>query len=237
MSETLHIWVGTDPWQKRAGAEKVLEHSVRKHATCPVEFHWMRSGDAPHYAVSENGDPGTWKLGRPIDHAWPKRGWGTPFSCFRFAIPEMSGFSGRAVYMDADMVCLGDVRELRDRKLRKPWTCTGARSTDVSIIQCDAFRLDRDWPRIESMKPSSATTGAYVGMLHALGWIDPTLDPNWNCTDNGMRWTEQTRLLHFTVVPQQPYRPYPTVEYRQHPDKAWADRWFAELSEANGSAT
>lgn len=238
MTDTLHIWVGSDKFQHAAGAEKVLEHSIRKHATCPVQMHWMRSGDAPLWAASEFGDPGTWKLGRPVDHAWPKRGWGTPFSSFRFAIPELMGFQGRAVYMDADMVVLGDVRELLERPLRRPWTCIDPRITDVSIIDCAAFQSPR-WPSISTMKPSGASAGHYVGLLNQLGWIDPTLPPTWNCRDGTHTdgWNSETRLLHFTVVPTQPYRPYPSVSYQPHPWPRWADRWHAELAEAHAPAS
>src|SRR5262245_51569418 len=96
--DTLHVWGGTDRWQQQAGADGAVEHSIRKHATCRVEMHWMRSGEGPEFLTSEFGEtPNSWKLGRPVDHASPTIGWRTPFSSFRFAIPELSGFRGRAV--------------------------------------------------------------------------------------------------------------------------------------------
>jgi hypothetical protein len=236
VSEPLKILVGSDRWQQAAGAEKVLEHSIKKHATCEVQMVWMRSGDPPLFATSEHGTPGTWKLGRPVDHAWPKKGWGTPFSSFRFAIPELMGFKGRAVYMDADMIVLGDVKELRDRKLTRPWTCIDPRITDVSIIDCSYF-TDPRWPRIESMRPSGCSAGHYVGLLQQMGWIDPTLSPLWNCRDGVPHdsWYPSSKLLHFTTVPTQPYCPYPSVSYKPHPWPTWSRKWNAEFAEAHAA--
>ena len=36
----------------------------------------------------------------------------TPFSFQRFLIPELCGYSGKAIYLDADMQVFRDIREL-----------------------------------------------------------------------------------------------------------------------------
>jgi hypothetical protein len=235
--EPLHIWVGTDPWQRDAGAERVLEHSIRKRASCPVELHWMRSGDVD-WPVSEHGDPGTWKLGRPVGQAWPKKGWGTPFSCFRFAIPEAMGFSGRAVYMDVDMLVLGDVRELLEMPLARPWVSCHPGMTDVSVIDCAAFRTPhqrKDWPLIWDMMPTGARCFEWCQLLSRLGLISDGLSWDWNCRDRGDSWKATTKLLHFTSVPHQPWRPYETVTYQPHPRVDWVAKWNAEKAEADAA--
>jgi hypothetical protein len=229
--ETLHIYVGTDRWQQAAGAERVLEYSIRKHATCDVAFHWMRSGDQG-WEVSPDGAGGSWRIGREPGTAWPKVGWGTDFSCFRFAIPEVHGFEGRAVYMDVDMLVIGDVRELLEWPMSKPWVCTHPQMTDVSIIECSQF-LDRQWPTLEELKMFPGKAYHHVQRLNQSGLLSPSLSWNWNCRDSSDEWTEDTRLLHFTSVPHQPWHPYPTVKYAKHPKKAWADRWFAEKDEVD----
>lgn len=231
--DTLHIWVGTDDWQRKAGAERVLEHSIRKRASCPVSIHLMRAGD-PEWPVSEHGDPGTWKLGRPVNQAWPKQGWGTPFSAFRFAIPEMMGFKDRAVYMDVDQLVLGDVAELLYIAMPKPWVCCHPSMTDVSVIECSYFG-GPDWPKIEKMKPSGARVFDYCQRLARMGYVSATLPWDWNCRDSNDEWKDSTRLLHFTSVPHQPWRPYETVKYRPHPKLAWERKWLDELAEANAA--
>ena len=234
--EAFHIWVGTDRWQRDAGAERVLEHSIRKHATCPVEMHWMRSGD-PEWPASEDGRNDSWNLGRPVDQAWPKQGWGTPFSRFRFAIPEAMGFQGRAVYMDADMLVLGDVAELLAVNLDKPWVTCHPSITDVSVIDCAAFKRI-GWPSIAEMKRERHKAFHDCQRLQAKGAISATLPWSWNIRDSATphaAWHADSRLLHYTSVPHQPWHPYPTVTYIPHPKKPWVDIWFAHKAEADAA--
>lgn len=126
--EVARIYVGTD--ERMGKAERVLEHSLRRHASIEVEIHWMRAGDP--------GFEG-WEIGRKPGAPYSGGSWSTDFTCFRFAVPEVAGFQGRAIYLDADMLVLADVRELWDRRRRRPWTCPGGRS-EVSVIDCAAFR-------------------------------------------------------------------------------------------------
>lgn len=232
----LEIFVGTDKWQRDAGAEKVLDYTIRKHATCEINIHWMRAGD-PEWPVSENGQPaGSWNLGRPVHLAWPKQGgWGTPFSGFRFAVPELMGFKGRAVYFDADMLVLGDVAELLTFPTPTGITCCHQNRTDVSVIDCSWFAGKTWWPSIAAMKPRRWRVFEYLQLLAAHGAISATLPFDWNCCDNGDEWKPSTKLLHFTHVPWQPYHPYPTVPYVVHPKREWAQRWFFEKEEADAA--
>ena len=89
---TIRLYVGTDPQQ--AIAERALEASVRANTSQPVDITWMRYGD-----------PG-WDWGG-LD-----AGWATPFSMFRWYVPETCGYKGRAIYMDCDQLALGDLTEL-----------------------------------------------------------------------------------------------------------------------------
>lgn len=226
------IWVGTDQFQQRSRAEAVLEHSIRKHATCPVRIHWMRSGDGPDWLTSDRGAPGTWKIGQPGNTAW-SRGWGTPFSSFRFAIPEKMGFLGRAIYLDADMLVLGDVRELLELPTTKAVTCCRGPRTDVMILDCARFRTMQagTWPTVSWMMETGLMPQHYVQMLLMAYEVDQSLPPAWNVCDSGDKWTQESKLLHFTTVPTQPWRPYPTINYQPHPTKTWVERWNQELAE------
>src|SRR3954451_5303347 len=85
---TLRIFVGTDDSQ--IVAHEVLEYSIRKHTSRPVEFVPMHNIDLP----------------LPRDPAQRPR---TGFSFYRFLIPSLCGFKGRAIYLDADMLVLSDI--------------------------------------------------------------------------------------------------------------------------------
>lgn len=236
--DTLHIYVGTDEYQRAAGAERVLEYSIRKHATCDVDIHWMRAGD-PGWEITADGRDGTWRIGREPGSAWPKEGWGTDFSCFRFAIPEVHGFSGRAVYMDVDMLVLGDVKELLTMPLSRAWTCCHQAITDVSVIDCGGFadKFGRGkWPTLVGLKASRSKAYHHVQHLNQLGLVSATLPWDWNCRDSSDQWKDSTKLLHFTAVPWQPWHPYQTVRYQPHPKPSWAKRWFEEKIEADAAS-
>lgn len=85
------VFVGTD--RSQLLAVKVLEHSIRRHTSMKVTVHPM------HNLV----------LPEPKDIRQGRR---TGFSFTRFAIPELVGHSGRALYLDADMLVFRDFREL-----------------------------------------------------------------------------------------------------------------------------
>lgn len=196
----------------------------------------MRSGDEG-FEVSSDGVGDSWNIGREAGTAWPKKGWGTDFSAFRFAIPELHGFYGRAIYMDADMLVLGDVAELLTIPLPRPWVCCHPSMTDVSVIECNEFRNVEQWPSISKMKQSGWRVFEYCKLLMKLGLVSDSLPWDWNCRDSSSQWTASTRLLHFTAVPWQPYKPYPTVRYQDHPKLSWCNRWFAEKAEADAASS
>lgn len=237
--DTLHIWVGTDKFQYVAGAELTLAYSIRKHASIPVEIHWMRAGDPEDWRVSERPTPGHWNLGRPIDLAWPKKGAGTPFSPFRFAVPEKMQFQGRAVYLDADMLVLGDVAELASHKLTAGYNCCHVSRTDVSVIDCEWFKDVSWWPSIEKMQGGSGRVFDFLSFMVPKGAVAGNLGWEWNDCD-GQRYcrdAKSVKLAHFTDVRTQPYRPYPTVPYiykkfPYHPNTDLGTLWWSYYKEA-----
>src|SRR3546814_5908886 len=59
----------------------VLEHSLRQHASLPVDINWMQlSSDPQSFWYSDSGIPAGWHTER----------WATPFSGFRWAVPARS---------------------------------------------------------------------------------------------------------------------------------------------------
>lgn len=91
MGEPVRIFVGAD--RSQLLAIKVLEHSIKRHTQLPVEVHPMV--DLP-VRVPES----------PLN--WQRTG----FSFSRFCIPELAGYQGRAIYMDADMLVFTDIADL-----------------------------------------------------------------------------------------------------------------------------
>lgn len=225
------IWVGTDRWQKAAGAEAVLEYSIRKHATIPVDIHWMRSGD-PGFEVGPVGSETVWNCGHDGKQAWPKQGWGTPFTMFRMAVPELAGFTGTHIYLDADMLVLADIKELLEIPRHNAWLSNSDVYTDVSVIDASAFENREWWPSIATMRKSKNPMWVYRNLIAAHHLFDPTLPWTWNMRDTLI---PDGKLLHFTRVPSQPWKPYDTVHYERHANQACVDLWLQYQQEAKCS--
>ena len=86
------IFVGYDPSQQLA--YDVLKYSLHKHATEPIEV------------VAIDADKLDF-FNRPVDPLAS-----TPFTYTRFLVPYMCDYEGTALFMDSDMLALGDISEL-----------------------------------------------------------------------------------------------------------------------------
>ena len=100
MSETVRLFVGTSD-NHDTTIEKIYLYSLLKNTKAKVEVTWLRPSMFP---------------------TWKRKGWGTPFTCFRYAIPEMCGFKGKALYTDCDMINFRDINHLWNTDLEgKPF--------------------------------------------------------------------------------------------------------------------
>lgn len=199
--EPLRIFVGTDDSQMVAA--RVLEHSLRKHATRHVEFVPMNGLTTPVPRNARN---------RPR----------TGFSFHRFLIPKLCGFRGRALYLDADMQVFADAAELCDIPFgRQKVLCTfqerrpGAWEHDqhfqpgrqLSVMLLDCSRLD--WDIDDIVRGLDRGRYDYRRLMFDLCLVPPEeigdrIPPAWNC----LEWfdAQTTKLLHYTVVPTQPWK-------------------------------
>ena len=224
MTEKAIVYVGSDERQEKA--ELALEYSIRKHASIPVEIIFMRGLDdgpwkdwaynwqmkpkrsiLPHAKAKEEEKPAHLRAAA-TQH--------TRFTCFRYAIPEVSGFQGRAIYMDSDMLMLKDIAELWRMPMNAPWKCASKKRTCVSLIDCAPFKDAQWWPRLKELKKGQLPGMRYRDMMDRNGFLDVTLPDRWNCPD-GFQFSDKTAVLHFTRVQTQPWEPWPEgISYRSH---------------------
>ncbi|MFA5882554.1 MAG: hypothetical protein WDA60_01755 [Acidimicrobiia bacterium] len=216
--EPLRIFVGTDTSQ--IVAFRVLEYSIRKSATIPVEIVPMFGVDMP---VPRN----------------PANRSRTGFSFSRFKIPELCGYSGRGVYMDADMLVFGDVAELAtmefgDRKLLmsdpEPTSLwEGHESTSIGPAKAAVMLLDcarLPWKVDEIVAGLDDGRYTYEDLMTRMCVVDPdevaaAIPGEWNDLE---RYTPGvTRLIHYTVVPIQPWK---------NDENPLADLWMSWYQEA-----
>ena len=102
VSEKVRVFIGTEA--KTEIARKVLECSIQRRTETKVECVAM--------------------IGREWEYSHEGIPFGTGFSLRRWMIPEYCNWQGRAIYLDADQLMLGDVEELwtMPRRLGSPRT-------------------------------------------------------------------------------------------------------------------
>jgi len=202
-------------------AEMALVHSIGVHCSVPWGFVFMDE-----------------TRGEPAWMDWNSDHWFTKFSNFRWAVPEVHGFRGRAVYMDVDQLVLKDPKELFELEIPedKAWLAIDPTRTDVMVFDCAKFEDLANWPSLAEMKRSMDSVGHYSDRIEHL-WHP--LPQRWCCNDGGIMseqgnkfQTEEydpevTCLLHYTQMDWQPWKPYPgKFKYPPHPHARAESIWW-----------
>lgn len=200
--QTAHIFVGSD--RSQLLAVKVLEHSIRRHTSMAID---LRSMD-------------TVVLPDPKDIRQGKR---TGFSFTRFAIPQLMGYKGKAVYLDADMLVFRDFRELWDTPFdgakiiiqeevdeaaqhgASKAGAPGKRIKQCSVMLLDCEALDWDPVRIIAGLDGSYT---YEDLLYHMCILEERevkygIPFRWNSLEHYE--AGRTGLIHYTDMHTQPW--------------------------------
>jgi len=199
--DVIRIYVGVDRSQKLA--VPVLEHSIKRHTTAKVEVIPMLDLPVPV----------------PKD---PRNSQRTGFSFSRFCIPQLAGYKGKAIYMDADMLVFKDIRGLWDLPfsgakvliqdevkhtnitMAKENTPT-VRKKQCAVMLLDCSRLDWDIGKIVSdMDEGKYTYDQLMSELCILSENEIGYDVpfEWNSLEY---FDESTCLIHYTDMGTQPW--------------------------------
>ncbi len=129
-----------------------------------------------------------------ITHLYPAVESGcTGFSDVRYQIR-------RGIYLDVDMVVLGDIADLWAYRVRGKFVCMEDGSTEVAVIDCEhdcqnKYQQDR-LPK------------------------ECSIPPEWNCEDHKITGIpEGAKLIHYTDLKNQPWT------HGSHPDAALDALW------------
>lgn len=172
---------------------KVLEYSIRKHASISVKTHLIGI-EAPPPPLPLEGE------NRPR----------TPFSFQRFLIPALANHTGRAIYLDSDMQVFRDIRELWGASMgeaallavREP--DESARRPQFSVMLLDCARLNWDIKTIVAqLDAGQLTYGQLMYDMVIAEKIEPAIPPRWNSLESYVE--DETALLHYTDMNSQPW--------------------------------
>jgi hypothetical protein len=157
-----------------------------------------------------------------------RRSWKTGFTNYRYAIPTWAEGEGRAIYNDTDQIYLSDPAELFDTDMAAAGVlAVDGRDTSVMLIDCEKmiavwhFEDARQGKRHRHFREAMHNNDLW-GQLPAV----------WNARD--AEYVPGTsRLLHFTTLQTQPWRPFPReLRYRPNPD---GEVWFDLEREADAA--
>ncbi len=172
---------------------KVLEYSIRKHASMSVEvFPLHRS-----------------KIAIPLPRD-PQQQPRTPFSFQRFLIPALTEYRGRAIYLDSDMQVFKDIRPLWAVPLKGADLLTvsepersGRRSQfSVMVLNCEALH----WDIGEIVRRLDEGRLKYEELVYQMSLaknIRADIIPAWNALERFS--ARETALLHYTDMNTQPW--------------------------------
>lgn len=180
----------------------VLKHSIEKRTSFPTRIERL-----PKVKV---------KLGNLLQRP------GTKFSLSRFLIPSITNFSGRALYLDSDMLVFSDIAEIFHYDMKQSqiavtfqtqgpveWVQSGRflPSRQFSVMLIDCAKTTWDIQTLLGLLRTKRLT--YEELLYEMkivpnNEIDDGIPPEWNSLENYSRG--RTKLLHFTNVPSQPWR-------------------------------
>ncbi|MFT3755792.1 MAG: hypothetical protein QM769_07555 [Pseudoxanthomonas sp.] len=187
----VRVFVGTDSAQMLG--VKMLEYSIKKYASLSVTVE----------PIDDAGIP------VPVDPANRSR---TGFSFSRFKIPELCGYRGRGIYVDADMQVFTDILDLWARPfdgasvLYAEGPESQGRIPQFSVLLLDCANLDWDVRKI--VKGFDEGRYDYAQLMQKLCIVAPErqragLPFEWNSLEHYE--AGRTKLIHYTDMPTQPW--------------------------------
>lgn len=154
--------------------------------------------------------------------------WTTGFTNYRFAIPDFAAGAGRAIYNDVDQIYLADPAELFDLDLDGHGFLAIA-PDDSSVMLLDCARMAGIWSLERAQRASKAQL---LREALAVPGLYGRLAGDWNARD-GEYQAGRSKLLHFTTLHTQPWRPFPARLVYQ--ENEHADLWHGLEREADAA--
>jgi hypothetical protein len=191
----IRLFIGTSSNGEDNYIEAVYEYTLRKNCTDDLDIVWMRqTHDQESY----------W-------HGFQTKKWPTPFSGYRWAIPEYCNFEGRAIYTDVDMINFRDIKELWETPLdgkpiaARTGTRFGGYEFCVMVLDCNKMK-DVVIP-INRQRSMEEYHQRCIGRFSGNHDLVAKLDPRWNTLDGDGREVSDIYQLHWTKMATQPWKP------------------------------
>lgn len=197
----MRIFIGYDKNEKTAAY--VLAHSIQRRASIPVSFTFLNRKSLEALFDRPRGE---------FDS--------TDFSISRFLVPCLSDYQGWSLFMDCDMLCLGDIARLAGFATLMDTHSLAVRVVKHKYTPSEEFKFlgqvqtkyeRKNWSSVMLFNNAlcRSLTPEYVNKapglaLHRFEWVDSrkigTLPPEWNYLigEENQCPKEDAKLLHYT---------------------------------------
>ncbi|MEC4885929.1 MAG: glycosyl transferase [Scytonema sp. PMC 1070.18] len=222
--ERIQVFIGSG--EASLLERKVAIYSLRKHTKRELDIYVF---NGTHNAIELNdGKPFLSPMSLRIKYQNV-----TEFSLYRFIIPQVCNYQGKAIYIDSDVICLSDIGELfdtpvndfdflakKDAYSHKDIDLWGL---SVMLINCEKCKFDLDTICDEVAKGLYTYTDFSCmspAFLNHNQYKISEIDAQWNVFDY---YDENTKLIHYTNLYTQPWK---------HPNHPYGELWFTYFQEA-----
>lgn len=190
----LRIFIGTSPGGQDNEAETVLEHSLRRRTELPLCIQALCTVPDP------NEPTGGWRTEQ----------WVTPWTALRWAIPEICGFQGRAIYFDCPSLVLSDITELANAPIPGKAFVLLRRYGRTLSTACAVFDCQRAAKYLQPIAKMREDVGAHQSVGHLLERYPHAVAPlpnGWGATDGEFSRSPNDRWgsVHFVSPYMQPH--------------------------------
>jgi hypothetical protein len=192
MSDRVRLFVGTSCNNHDLEAQAVLEFSVRLYASLPVDITWMQ--------MSKDGPWSGWRTETAR----------TPFTHYRWSLPAVCGYEGRAIYTDSDFIFRADVAELWRQPIPEPAILL-TKNPEGKVRTCcmlfDCARAKGHIPDLDALRRRISPQDSITSYLKTYRHLMAPFEGDWNCIDlKGYEDINDPRIkaIHYSRVECQP---------------------------------
>jgi lipopolysaccharide biosynthesis glycosyltransferase len=222
--EKIKVFIGSG--EASAIERKVLIYSIRKNTPGDVDIYVF---NGTHDALERNDEPPV-RLNMSLRAKYRNF---TEFSNYRFMIPAICEYKGRAIFIDSDTICLGNLgdlfhQDMNGYDLLAKADAYGKQGKDrwglsVMLMDCSKCRFDLE-KYLDEVDAKKYEATDYHQMTPAFLAHHPfkvgQLDPKWNDFDH---YDASTKVIHYTNLYTQPWK---------SPGHKYGDLWFRYFIEA-----
>lgn len=203
----VRVFIGCSPDGHDAESQAVVEYTLRSRCSLPIDLTWMIASRDPRSPWS----------------GWDMSRWATPFSGFRWQVPALCGFEGRAIYLDSDLIVMADIAELWRTEIA-PGKCVVARDARrfcAALWDCAAAK-----PHLMALDALKRADGhqRQSAYFRTRGELVQRFLGHWNYLDSqDTAPLADAKIVHYTDLSTQPSMRHAIPRLAAEGRKHWYD--------------